>query len=484
MKKILIFCIVLMMILPLVFACREESGTPKESGSEKNDSGTNTEDVQTEDPYIDGVPDNLTFDGRDFVMTGPIPSGYYVFYQEEQSDEPVKGAIYKRNRILEDRFDITIKGMELGYTDSHAQEFAAYAQSEEDFIDVMGIGFYQSGLSLIMNDFVLPWNDVDYINLDKSWWNKSATETLSIVGNYYYLTGSINVGALKCTMPVFFNKNVAEELKSEIGNLYQTVLDGDWTYDLFVQYIKSYSHDNGDSVQDENDYYGLVQNGHTLMSHLYYADVVTAYVRDDGVELAITTDKIVNIVDKARALLNDQYQTYMKDGSVEIADIFFADRALFMQTDLSAAEHWRNENSDFGILPLPKYDESQENYTTYADQWGLMLALPCTASDTSRTGAILEAMAALSAKYVTPAYYDILLLNKLKRDEESEKMLDILYSNVIYDPGTIYAGDLNLLPVNACIKKNVGLTTWYAAFSEQLYLQISSVYEHINSTKK
>lgn len=487
MKKALIFLLILLTVLPCAIACKT-GGDPEDTkatdtvGFDTN-GGTDTSDSVTEDPYDDKVPDDLKFDGRTFTMAAPIPSGYVVFYQETDSDNPVDSAVYKRNKILEERFDIKIVGIELGTTDGHADAFSSYAQIDDDIIDVIGIGFYQSGLAMIINDYVLPWNDVKYINVDRDWWNKSATETLSVLGNYYYLTGDINVGALRCTMPIFFNKTEAEEYEDVVGDLYQTVRDGEWTYDLFLDYIKTYSHDNGDTVQDANDYYGLVQNGNTLMSHLYYADVVTAKVTDDGAELLLTDNKIIDIVDTARELLNDKYYTYLRDGDQEISDIFFSDRALFMNTDLSSAGNWRDKDTDFGILPFPKYDEAQENYTTYADQWGLMLALPCTATNTDRTGAILEAMAALSRKYVTPAYYDVMLLGKLKRDDESEEMLDILYKNVIYDPGTIYAGDLNLLPMNACVRRDASLATWYAQMSEALLSNITILYDHVRESK-
>lgn len=488
MKKALIFLLILMTVLPCAIACKT-GGDPEDTnggtdtvGFDTN-GGTDTSDSVTEDPYDDKVPDDLKFDGRTFTMAAPIPSGYVVFYQETDSDDPVDSAVYKRNKILEERFDIKIVGIELGTTDGHADAFSSYAQIDDDIIDVIGIGFYQSGLAMIINDYVLPWNDVKYINVDRDWWNKSATETLSVLGNYYYLTGDINVGALRCTMSIFFNKTEAEEYEDVVGDLYQTVRDGEWTYDLFLDYIKTYSHDNGDTVQDANDYYGFVQNGNTLMSHLYYADVVTAKVTDDGAELLLTDNKIIDIVDTARELLNDKYYTYLRDGDQEISDIFFSDRVLFMNTDLSSAENWRDKDTDFGILPLPKYDEAQENYTTYADQWGLMLALPCTATNTDRTGAILEAMAALSRKYVTPAYYDVMLLGKLKRDDESEEMLDILYKNVIYDPGTIYAGDLNLLPMNACVRRDASLATWYAQMSEALLSNIKILYDHVRESK-
>ena len=41
-------------------------------------------------------------------------------------------------------------------------------------------------------------------------------------------------------------------------------------------------------------------------------------------------------------------------------------------------------------------------------------------------GSVLQALAVLSAYYITPAYYEITITGKGLRDEESAEMLDII----------------------------------------------------------
>ena len=105
----------------------------------------------------------------------------------------------------------------------------------------------------------------------------------------------------------------------------------------------------------------------------------------------------------------------------------------------------RQIETAFGIIPNPKYDESQENYLASAHGWGTAFVnVPITNSDTSRTGAVLELLAAKSAEVVTPAFYDKTLTGKSIRDSESGEMLDIIFENKVYDIGFLFGwGGLN-----------------------------------------
>ena len=65
-------------------------------------------------------------------------------------------------------------------------------------------------------------------------------------------------------------------------------------------------------------------------------------------------------------------------------------------------------------------------------------AIPVTVADTSRTGDILEAMAAFSAYTLTPAYYDRTLMGKSVRDAESEPMIELILNSRNFDLGSIF----------------------------------------------
>jgi hypothetical protein len=75
------------------------------------------------------------------------------------------------------------------------------------------------------------------------------------------------------------------------------------------------------------------------------------------------------------------------------------------------------------------------------------VAIPNNA-DPDFAGFITEALAYESGDTLIPAFYDLTLLTKTARDDESEGMLDIIFNNRVYDIGSIFGiGDLaGLLP--------------------------------------
>jgi hypothetical protein len=94
--------------------------------------------------------------------------------------------------------------------------------------------------------------------------------------------------------------------------------------------------------------------------------------------------------------------------------------------------------ADFGIVPIPKWDESQADYRcTVNFHVSTCITIPITDGDPERTGVFLEALGCKSKYTLQPAYYDIALNGKYVRDEESSDMLDIIFANRVYDIGLI-----------------------------------------------
>ena len=119
---------------------------------------------------------------------------------------------------------------------------------------------------------------------------------------------------------------------------------------------------------------------------------------------------------------------------------FAEGRALFNFAGLNRVTLFREMETDFGILPIPKWDEAQEEYHNVVSLYcAALIAVPKTAGNLERTGVVLEALNAESMYTLTPAYYDITLKTKSARDEESSAMLDIIFDSRVYDLGNMFA---------------------------------------------
>jgi hypothetical protein len=112
-------------------------------------------------------------------------------------------------------------------------------------------------------------------------------------------------------------------------------------------------------------------------------------------------------------------------------------RSLFWSELLNWATTLRAMENDFGILPMPKYNEQQE-YHVATTGIPHVMCIPVTTDDLERTGIILEAVNAESRLTTLTVYYDTMLVNQVMRDEDSGEMLDIIFENKVYEIGRFF----------------------------------------------
>ena len=118
-------------------------------------------------------------------------------------------------------------------------------------------------------------------------------------------------------------------------------------------------------------------------------------------------------------------------------------------------------------MPYPKYDAAQEAYRNM--DWGGLAGVPVSIQEPEMVGAVIELLAYESGGTVIPAYYDVLLAGKLARDEDSTKMLDILFDTITYEIGGNYFGfsagftDLFFTLGRLVVEqKSTDFSSWYA----------------------
>ena len=100
-------------------------------------------------------------------------------------------------------------------------------------------------------------------------------------------------------------------------------------------------------------------------------------------------------------------------------------------------------DADFkiGILPMPKYDVAQENYSHV--NWGHELMVPTTVKNREMVGQVLELMSYYSGTMVHEKYYDEVLQLRLSEAPDDREMVENIYNSIVYDPGMVYAEGAN-----------------------------------------
>ena len=148
--------------------------------------------------------------------------------------------------------------------------------------------------------------------------------------------------------------------------------------------------------------------------------------------------------------------------------LFMQDEGLFASFELHNLNKLREMESDFGILPNPLYDETQDNYySTINGNVASMLVFPSDCPDTERAAYTVDVMGAISKNILTPAYIESYLKGKVSRDNESEESINIVFDSIRYDLGFCYSwGNLGSFVQQLFEQKKEGLATAYQTTSK------------------
>ena len=89
-----------------------------------------------------------------------------------------------------------------------------------------------------------------------------------------------------------------------------------------------------------------------------------------------------------------------------------------------------------GIVPYPKYDESQQKYQSFLQRSCFSL-IPATA-DADFSGALLEAWSSEAYRRIMPEYFETALKTRYSQDSDASRMFDLIRGSITYDPGEIF----------------------------------------------
>ena len=457
----------------LISSCGSDENTPEDLGA-GDATGEEREQPNAGNPRLavkDSLPAGLDFEGIDFNIFYPLWSMYPSYYfVEEEIGETMNDAVYRRRKNVEERLNININYISKG------EGNAANIIAEELLRTVLaGADEYQLMLTHCiagnpdMIGYVHDWNKIAYADFSKPWWNQQMNSELSVQNVLLLAVSDLIIFDPNV---IYFNKGLIQDYMLE--NPYDLVKSGEWTWGKLAEMAKQASKDlNGDGKMDKEDQYGFVTTvGWMLQSALHGCGMNTVTKTSDGeLKLNLFDEKYGRIIETLSDLIYSD-ATFTEDWDPNTLDVpgrkfqpdinMNTNRALFIADALSVGRYYRTYEVEFGILPFPKLEEKQEKYWSLS--WNGFLTVPVTA-DADVSGAVCEALAAESYRYVVPAYYDVILTSKVARDEDSKEMIDIIYDGACYDFGLNYGnGNALSFSVNSLLSAK---STDYVSFVER-----------------
>ncbi len=453
-RKIISILLLLSMIVPLA-ACADSA----DDKQKPVDTVTTTSAVTTS-PIVyeeDELPDNLNFDGQQVVFLTPTgKEGSHwdgEITVEELSSEAVNDSVYNREKFVEDRLGVEIENVSVEQEDYNQTVLTQMTADEDTYQIYAGctVWFAPNAFRGYLYDLY----DVEYIDLDKPWWSQHFTEAAEFKDHLYLATGSLSLSLTRFLFAIYYNKEIATNYAGdmpELENLYTIVEEGKWTYDKFYELGSGiYKDMNGNSERDEEDIYGISLNNGIATDTIWSGfDLRIFSKNEDGwFSLDVNQDKLYSCLDKMIELLYNTNGCYVPENREdhalqEISAKFAGDTILFMINKLHEAESetLRNMQSDYGILPYPKYDENQKDYYSYAHDQYLSFAIPTTNPNPDVAAAVLEAMASYSYRETEPAYLNLALKGKYMSDAQSRNMIDLVVDGFKLDSNWIYCEEL------------------------------------------
>lgn len=436
MKKVILFLLTAALLLSA--SCGEASvdgktTTPDSSGDDIKESDSAATETELSDDL-----GKYDFGGRSFsIYTRTTPLFYPYLDRQEATGDTIDDAVYNRNRKLEERFNFSFDEQYYDYTVEGNDAPRKLLLAGDDTYQLY-VGRCVHMFNYASEGYFYKIDDLTAINTEKPYWNSQLYDNLSIGNAHYFAVGDFNISAFDFTHVLLFNKKMIDDLN--LGDIYSTVLDGKWTFDRFGEMSRAAVSDvNGDSVMDENDQYGYTSLGKQVLPGFWIAGGALSMKKNDGqlVYTAPTDQKFIDVCQKVFEITwNDNiwHRVPITVDREEEMQMFCDGKALFTDSSCFQISLTRDAATDFGIIPYPKYDETQDKYYSRIEGCELF-GVPLTNTDPEMTSVILEAMACESRKIVIPAYYEVALKVKFTRDEESSKMLDIAFENRVFDYG-------------------------------------------------
>ena len=444
-----------------------------------------TDTTVSEETTID--PDALEvkdLGGITIRAAGQANDARQTFAKDEENGELVNDALIKRDKFVRDTYNVNLEfHLDTDLEKSITQQVLANDCEFDYVIGTMRTMMQNMTLSGLLSDL----SAMPYLTLDEVWWCKGAADNLHIRDSLYFTAGPITPQFYFSPYAMAYNKRLAADY--QMPDIEELVSSGEWTIDKFASLLKNTAKDlDGNNKIDQNDQLGLAYDNMVGIGFPTAAGMKTSEYDSEGLPVVnMNSERTLDIISKLTAIFGDKENCFNGE-SIETGfdnKIFVQGRAIFNTHTMSnMIATFREMEDDYGIIPCPKYDESQESYYSYSNPWCMIgVAVPVTTSDKDTTAYVMEAMARKSYELVRPAQYDMTLKQKVLRDSSAELMLDLIYDNVVYDLNGVFDFGGSASVLERAVMKGTDFASGYAKVEEKTKTEIAKFVDTINENR-
>ena len=507
----LLLCAVLM--FSVFAACEDPSSNVNESNAGTNESASaNNSNASSDESKFDdtkgfygytGIPEDFTGYGGQTVSVLTL-ANYQVKPESdptysEETTTAVKSAAAECTRLVEELLDITIEEEGISTGSRYGGPFYKRVVSDA-MSDTATYTFIMPALTeaaMLASDGLL-YDLNKLVNLENPWWSKEFNDSVTIAGKTYFAASDITTVSVASTMCVIFNKEMEKKYELAKGygyeSLYEMVDKKAWTQDVFFEMSrKIYADTNENFMIDPEDTCGISAQHNVIYWLLRSGGINVCTLNEEGYpSLTVKNERAISLINKAQEFAQDPSggmiiaDDWKTEGSSPAVQTFIDGRCLFHFTALSALDSVRVMEDDFGVLPCPMFDDTQDNYTNNVGAWtSNCIAVPTFVrdEDLELTVHLLEALAAVSRSKLTTTYFEQTLQYQISRDDESMKMLDLINDTRVPDLSEMYRWGKMMQTIADLRTGALGtFVSAYDAIDEQTILEIEATVEQFKNS--
>ncbi len=434
-------CLFLALILSVGAFASCGSSSPESVPSETQASSEikSPEETETAD-YLETLPAGK-YDGKTFSIIAEDTTQRPNFDIGETTGDAFNDSLFDRRITVENLYDIVIEQKSMENRSASNNEVQRSVLADESVYNLVSNPFIQGSAVLMANNILLDMKKMPAVDFSRKWWSQNVVEHFTIHNSLYLSTGTLSPSYFLSATAVLYNVDLAGQY--QLDNPQELVQSGKWTIDAMSAMMQNSTHDlNGDGTIDEfNDLIGAIATSEAGRALFIGAGGSLIEKQDDTFVLDLTSAFNVDVMDKLHSIFDDNLDSaywvdaHATDVTIGKNDVFKSNNSMFAVTTLMfVAAELRDMEMDYGVLPLPKWNESQKEYITPGNPFcPCAVCVPKTCDDTALTGLVMETLTYLGYRDIQPVVYDTILKGKVARDPVSASIMEMLYKDVCFD---------------------------------------------------
>lgn len=447
-KKLTALLLCGLLLAPNFIGCSEkgteESADPASGAaaiSELTPDAPETE-APSEERLTCSVPGDLKLGGQSVRILHFADQQTFNINVEELTGELLNDAVLNSNQKVMDDLDCVFVHNENGGIEP-TKLTNAYKAGDDIYEIVYGT---QWKVAPIVSQHIfanLNGKEENYIDYEKPWWYLNYIREAQADNDHtYFLAGDASPDVFRRSSMMILNTDLLANIGGDINEIYETILNGDWTFDKLSDIVRGlYIDSNGDGTVDVDDTFGFASWTRSDVDHFMIDCGVRGCSRDEeGVPyITFNNPTTVKFVETLVDFLWNNPGSYYVEG-IPTFEMMENNRALFLCEKFSRLDMIRDVQTDFTIVPVPKLDETISSYGSLTHDDAVILCIPVVSANVKTSTAVLEKLGYYYFYDVMPQYYDVILKNKYRRDssDAASQIIDLIHGSMTTDFAYIY----------------------------------------------